>query len=64
MSHRVVRTILIGSGVAAFGILMFAAGYVVARPNAAPQAVVQALPVQTPPPIQEMIPLAPGPGQG
>jgi len=64
MSQRTVRTILIGSGVLTFGILMFAAGYVAARPNTAPQAVVQALPAQNPPPIQEMIPLTPGPDQG
>jgi len=64
MSQRTVRTILIGSGVLTFGILMFAAGYVAARPSTAPQAVVQALPAQNPPPIQEMIPLTPGPDQG
>lgn len=65
MSQRTVRAILVGSGVLAFGILMFAAGwYVAAPPTASGQQAVQAVTVQSPPPMQEMIPLAPGPDQG
>ena len=61
MTARMARAILIGSSVAAFGILMFAAGaFFAGRPAAAVQPV-PAAPVQVP--LQEMIPL-PGPDQG
>lgn len=65
MTQRTVRAVLIGSGVLTFGIVMFAAGWFLAGPpQAGAQSVVRAIPAQSPPPIQEMIPLAPGPDQG
>lgn len=59
MTARLARALLIGGGVAVFGLGMFLAGWLVAsRPAAA--APLAATPAQVP--LQEMIPL-PGPGQ-
>lgn len=60
MTARPARLILVGSGVAAFGLVMFAAGWLAAGRSPAAVVPVPAVPVQVP--LQEMIPL-PGPGQ-
>ncbi len=70
MSRRLALAVLLGSGVLVFGFLMFAAGwYAAGRSVAQAQSAVPAAPVQSPAPLQEMIPLpgpnqGPGPGQG
>lgn len=60
MTARTARTLLVTSAAAAFGLAMFAAGWLVASPPAA-AGPVPAVPAQVP--LQEMIPL-PGPDQG
>jgi len=67
MARRPVRAILIGGGVVAFGLLMFAAGWLIAGRPAVVVPPAAAVPAQVP--LQEMIPLPgpnqqPGPGQG
>ncbi|MGH2349265.1 MAG: hypothetical protein ACRDFT_07375 [bacterium] len=74
MARRTVVTLLVGVGVVALGALLYVAGFHAGAQGAAANATghvpVAAAPVQTPPPLQEFIPLPmPGrpenqPGQG
>lgn len=60
MTARQARLILFAGGAAAFGLLMFASGWIVARGAVASGGPVAAVPAQVP--LQEMVPL-PRPGQ-
>lgn len=64
MARRAVLTLLIGGGVVALGALMYVIGFHAGAQAAPPQrAPVAVVPVQSPPPLQEFIPI-PMPGQG
>lgn len=64
MSARTGQWLLIAGGILIFGALMFAAGWsVAARPASAALLSAPAVPTQSIPQIQELIPL-PGPDQG
>lgn len=64
MARRTVLTLLVGGGAIALAALMYVVGFHAGAQAAAPQSgPVAVVPVQSPPPLQEFIPI-PMPGQG
>lgn len=64
MARRTALTLVLGGGIAALGVLVYLAGFHAGmQAAAAPRTPIAVTPVQSPPPLQEFIPL-PMPGQG